>query len=155
TNESSLSAFFMNGQLCSGFLLIQTPLMLVLSFAGMSSNRKILARATATLIAPALLLTQTRSSWLGLLVSMFLLTAVALRQPKSRRRLMRYKHRLVPPLVILIGSLGLFLVVSRTTPSLAARVRTLASPSRDASFTWRLRMWKGAWELIQERPLLG
>jgi O-antigen ligase len=155
TNESSLSAFFMNGQLCSGFLLIQTPLVLVLAFAGNSVNRKILARATAILIAPALLLTQTRSSWLGMLAAMLLLAAIALREPKTRRRLMRQKHQVVPPLAILIGSLGLFLVVTRTSTLVSLRAHTLSSPARDASFIWRLRMWKGAWELIRERPLLG
>jgi O-antigen ligase len=155
TDESSLSAFFMNGQLCSAFLLIQTPLVLVLAFTGTSTSRKILARAAATLIAPALLLTQTRSSWLGLLVSTLLLAAIALRQPKTRRRLRLYRHRLVPPIAILIGSLGLFLVITRTSALVTLRARTLTAPTRDASFVWRLEMWRGAWELIRARPLLG
>jgi O-antigen ligase len=155
TEESSLSAFFMNGQLCSAFLLIQTPLVLVLAFAGTSSSRKILARAAAILIAPALLLTQTRSSWLGLLFSLFLLGVLSLRQPKVRRWLLRHRHRLVPPLAILIGSLGLFLVITRTSTLVSVRARTLSAPARDASFVWRLKMWKGAWELIRERPLFG
>jgi O-antigen ligase len=153
--ETSMSSSFGNGQLFSGFLLLLLPLLVALSFSAAEGTLRVMAQFAIALAVPALLLAQTRSSWIGMAVALLVLGALALRYTPAERRGALPKHQLVVPLAALVGALGLFLVVSRMTPVIAARAKTLATASQDASFAWRLEMWKGAWQLIRERPLLG
>jgi O-antigen ligase len=154
-HETSMSSSFGNGQLFSGFLLLLLPLLLAIACGDSSPVRKILAQAGTAAAIPALLLTQTRSSWVGVLFALGTLALLAWRYTNAGRNFMGQKHQMVVPLAIVVGALGLFLFASRSTPMLAARAKTLAHASQDASFAWRLEMWQGAWKLIRERPLFG
>jgi O-antigen ligase len=153
--ETSMSSSFGNGQLFSGFLLLLLPLLVALAFSAAEGRLRLMAQFAIALAVPALLLAQTRSSWIGMAAALLVLGALALRFTPAARRGALPKHQIVVPLAALVGALGLFLVVSRMTPVIAARAKSLATASQDASFAWRLQMWRGAWQLIRERPLLG
>jgi O-antigen ligase len=154
TNDSSMASSFGNGQLFSGFLLLLLPLLVVLAFDEAEPIRKIAAQTALILTAPALVLAQTRSSWIGALVALAVLGYLSYSSmpPGS---LARHRHRIVAPVVIVVGALGLFLVASQTLPMVRARAATLGNATRDPSLGWRVEMWKGAWQLIRERPLFG
>jgi O-antigen ligase len=152
---TSMSSSFGNRQLFAAFLLMLVPLMLVLSFSEVDPRRKIAAQVAAVISVSALLMAQTRSSWLGAIVALVALGVMALRYAAPGTSFARQKHQMVLPLVIVVGALSLFLLVSRTAPILTARATTLTAPTQDLSFGWRLEKWMGALELIRQRPLTG
>src|SRR5262249_14696153 len=94
TSQTSMSSSFGNGQLFSGFLLLLIPLLVVLAFNEAEPVRKIAAQTALTLAAPALLLAQTRSSWIGALGSLAVLGFLTLSAvpPGS---LARNRHQIV------------------------------------------------------------
>jgi O-antigen ligase len=153
-DPSGVTVSFENKQLFAGFLLMLVPLLLALSFADLEPRRRITARAAAVLAVAALLLAQNRSSWLAALVAIAALGAMALRAG-TPGRFLRGRHRLVQPLAILLGGLGLFLAISHTAPAVTARAATLTSAATDGSLAWRRVMWKGAWTLIRAQPIFG
>lgn len=151
---TSIDAAFGNKQLFAGFLLLLLPLLLVLAFSEVGLKYRIPAQGAALLSVVALLLAQNRSSWLGMAVALVALIGMALSRT-SRHELSRLRHQWIVPVVIVGGAVGLFLTVTRTTPVVTARATTLAATSRDHSLAWRLGVWRGAWQLIRERPLFG
>jgi O-antigen ligase len=154
SDQSSMSSSFGNGQLFSGFLLIVLPLLVVTALGERELRYKIAAQVAAALGLLGLLLAQTRSSWLGGLVALAVLGLLAYRTaPPGSRALKR--HQILLPLIIAVGAIGLFTVISRTAPAVQARAATLRNAARDPSLEWRLERWKGAWRLILQRPLFG
>lgn len=154
SDQTSMSSSFGNGQLYSGFLLILLPLLLVLALSDPEWRHQVWAQAACSLGVFGLLLAQTRSSWIGALVALGVLGVLAWRAAPAGS-LARRRHQMVVPLVIAVGAIGVFLVVSQTAPIVRARVATLGNAARDPSLDWRLERWKGAWQLIREQPLFG
>jgi putative inorganic carbon (hco3(-)) transporter len=154
SDQTSMSASFGNGQLFSGFILILLPLLLVLALSEAELRHKIPAQMALALGTFGLLLAQTRSSWFGVLAALVVLGLLAWRT-SSPASLGRLRHQIVVPLVIAVGAIGVFLVVSNTAPMVRARAASLGNATRDPSLDWRLERWKGAWRLIRERPLFG
>lgn len=139
SDQTSMSSSFGNGQLFSGFLLMMLPLLLVLAFGEPELRHRIPAQIALGLGGFGLLLTQTRSSWLGALVALVVLALLAWRMapPASLGRL---RHQIVVPLVIAVGAIGLFLMASNTAPMVRAR----AASSRPLRGT---RAWAGGWSV--------
>jgi O-antigen ligase len=152
---TSMSSSFGNRQLFAGFLLMLVPLLLVLSFSELEPKRKIVAQVAAVIAVSSLLMAQTRSSWLGAIVALVALGAMALRHAAPGTSFARHKHQMVLPLLIVVGALSLFLLVSRTAPLLTERATSIAAPAKILSLQWRFDRWKGAQELIREKPLMG
>jgi putative inorganic carbon (HCO3(-)) transporter len=160
SGSASVTSSFGNKQLFAGFMVLLVPLLLALSFSDLELKHRIAARGAAirqvaaSLSVTALLLSQNRSSWVGVLVAVILLGVLTLRGAPLHR-LTRSRHRIVAPLAILLGSVGIFMLISGTGPVVKARAITLAEASQDSSFAWRLDLWQGAAALIRERPLVG
>jgi len=154
-DATSMSSSFGNRQLFAGFLLMLVPLLLVLSFGELDPRRKIVSQVAAVVAVSSLLMAQTRSSWLGAIVALVALGAMAIRFAPAGSSLARNKHQLVLPLMIVVGALGLFLLVTKTAPVITARGSTMAAPANDLSFQWRLEHWQAAWKMIREQPIFG
>jgi O-antigen ligase len=154
-DATSMSSSFGNRQLFAGFLLMLVPLLLVLSFGEPDPLRKMVAQVAAVVAVASLLMAQTRSSWLGAIVALIALGAMAIRYAPTGSSLARNRHQLVLPLVIVVGALSLFLLVSGSTPMLSSRAGTLASPQSDGSLGWRWNQWQGTCKMILEKPLFG
>src|SRR5207247_130006 len=125
------------------------------SFSEPHPLRKSAAQVAAALSIVALALAETRSAWMGVSVGLVALALMLLRRGSVTRQWTIRKHEFIVPVVTIVAGCGLFLFMSRSTPMLGARAQSLAAPVRDASFQWRLSMWRGGWQLIRQRPLLG
>ncbi len=88
------------------------------------------------------LFTGTRSGWLVSAAVLFLIAAL---YTKNKRKL------LAGMLVMAIGVAGIVVV----SPTLSARVRTISSPSDDASVMERFIIWKSAANIWKDYPVLG
>jgi O-antigen ligase len=151
----SFAGAFGNPQLLASFLVLMLPLMVVMGQADRNDGRRVAAQFAATLALAALLLTQNRSAWLGAAAGLALLGALALRHFADRRGLMRRKHLILAPLVVVLVALVGFFVASGTGATFLARASTLGSLGSDPSFGWRLQSWGAAFQMFLERPLTG
>jgi O-antigen ligase len=158
-DASGLCYPFGNAQLQAGFLMILSPLLVVLAFGEQHVLRRAAAQGAATFSLTALGMTGTRSAWLGLLVALLLLLLMAARStpgaPALGPRWARRKHELIVPAVILVTALGLSLSISEMAPVLRHRAGTLMAGARDGDLQWRLGMWRRGWKLLREQPLWG
>jgi O-antigen ligase len=154
TDRTTISSSFGNAQLFAGFLLLLVPLLVALSFSNLELKHKIAIQSAAVLAVTSLLLAQVRSAWLGGVVALVALAVLALRNlPPARAA--RPRSQLVAPLVTILGAVGVFLILSHSTGLVVARGQTLGAAAHDVDFRWRVNEWKGAYQLIRERPLFG
>jgi len=144
--------------LAGGFLCLLLPVVAAVAAAPTHPRRQIAARVILVLTVVTLLVTPTRSSWIGALAGMALFGVLAVRHmTRGVRHLREHRHRVVYPVVALGGALALMLWMSDVTERAAARAQTLAVASRgeDMSLGWRLNHWSAAIRAVARRPLVG
>jgi len=151
-----------NRQLLAAFLVLLLPVAIVFAqtgekfirplFATTAALRCLLATVATVMLAATLLLTNNRSSWLGSIVGLLVITALLLRTRKRREE--RKLHWIASPLVAL-ACLVLFLVLLGTESGVVERARTFTAPTQIGSFQQRLQLWSICKEMIRERPLMG
>jgi hypothetical protein len=107
------------------------------------------------LAVAALLLTQNRSAWAGAVVSLLVLGGLAARYATGTRSLLRHKHQILVPMLVIIGAIGLFFALSGQFGTFLARASTLTSGGSDKTLDWRFEMWRPAWAMFLQRPLAG
>jgi len=153
--DSPMSALFGNRQLLASFLLLVMPLLLVVSLVARNAPRKVVAQIAFTVVAAGLMMAQTRSAWAGAFVSLAVLGAVYASRSAGVRQLARHKHRAALLLVPVIGTVGLYVAVSLTSPALNARLQTLAHLAGDTNVLWRQHQWLGSWQMVLAHPWFG
>lgn len=129
-----------------GGLLAVGLVLLCGTFAGVLRHRRLtagvvcLAIAT-TLVAACLLLTKSRTAWIGLLLGLTVWAGL------------RYGRRGLPRKALLIagGLLALLIVAITATGGLDRLVVTEAPKS----LRYRFEYWIGAWDVIKESPIFG
>jgi O-antigen ligase len=162
-----MGAWLGNTELVSGLLVLLAPLAIAVAALDPDPARRVAGKFAAAVVLPALLLTQTRSAWLGLAVGLIVL-ALAARRAKGDPRPTTNDHRGTPPMALVgtrcrgslvallaLAGLAVFLKLTYSAPTLAKRAQTIRAPHADASFQWRLMMWDRAAKLIAARPLTG
>ena len=155
---------FSDHQLLGAFLMLMLPVMLMTGFSPTDPRRRLAAQATAVLCALCLLLTRTRSSWIGEGVALLVLAVLASRvlyRPGARRTTgerRRLMAQYAGPALVFACALALFVGWSQMGGSFAQRARTLTTTvlaGQDGSFQGRLPAWRGAAAMIEARPLAG
>jgi hypothetical protein len=131
----------------AGFLVIAILFLLYLAFIAQKRNQRVFVLTSLLVITPALFFTFSRSAWIALILSLGLLAFW----------LYRHKHYLwgntffkVVLLLILIAIILSF--------NLREPVMTRIMGGQDlevASIKLRFAFTKQAWQLIQDRPILG
>lgn len=118
------------------------------------------------IVTAGVLVAQTRATWLGLLAALVALVALGFGLLWQHRRRLGYL-----PLLVLLGSIALLAGVTQS-PLVTERLMAegdvirqllqgdwsavpLSSEAMRSSVGERLYSWRGAWELITQRPLLG
>lgn len=145
-------------------LMILLPMTLACCVSPTSQGRKTLALAALVVCVPALLLAQTRSSWIGAVVALLafgvlwiwrrqpVLASRGIQEPRDGRG-----QALVYGILVAVA-LGGFLLYAQQNGLFADRVRTLTTSvleGKEASLEWRFSTWRGAVKMIGEKPLLG
>ena len=143
-----------NPAFLAGFLLLSGFWAGLLAGQASSRTARVIWIVTSALIGWALVLTATRGALLGAYVGVVILIAYAALYGRFKRQRK----------FLLGGALGVFvllpfLVLGLARTPLAARslaLRRLATVSlTDQSVQSRLFLWRGAWQGIRERPVLG
>ncbi len=153
--DGKIAAAFGNSQLFAGFLVLAVPLVLVASQAEDHPFRRAAAQFALILAVAALLLTLNRSAWIGTAAGLTLLGALVLRSHGGGRDLMRQKHQILLPGLLIVGAVGAFFLLTATGGSVFARLLTLGSAGADATFRWRTDMWSAATQMFASSPIFG
>jgi O-antigen ligase len=141
-------------------LVLLTPLALSYAFhTGIEEKRRLMAMAAALTLGGLLLVSRTRSAWLGGAVELLVLAALYARfGPKSDEDGKQRRHpvqRVIssPAFIVALG-FGLFVAVAGVGPVLMKRA-SLAGALDDASLRERVNKWTGAALMASEKPLTG
>src|SRR5262249_37453919 len=141
--------------LFSGLLGVLLPLLLVASHADDHGARRSGAPFATILGLAARLVTMNRSAWLGTAVGVLVLGGLAMKYMGGQGRLLRNKHQIVLPVLLVVGAIGAFFFLSGFGSALHSRMETLAQPGSQASAIWRMDHAKAAWKMFLSRPLEG
>ncbi len=150
--------------LLGAVLLLLLPMALAAACAPVSQTRRTAALAALVLCSLALLLSQTRSAWVGAVISLLTFGGLLLftgrtapqRQEDSGSRRRGRVQALVYGLLVLCA-LGLFLLTAQQNVLLAGRARSLTTALQDkgGSVEWRFSTWRGALRMVAQKPLQG
>lgn len=150
--------------LFGAFVMFLIPITLAVILAPVTAARRLFAQATLIACVTAMLMAQTRSSWIGgaaaLLTFGGLLVSVRRAAPQQSYNPHKWSQLVQGGLIstLIILSLGCFLWLSPERETLYARARTLTTTvvrGKDNSTEWRFTAWAGAKAMIQQKPLIG
>jgi O-antigen ligase len=147
------TAAYGNSQLLGAYLVLQLPAAVVFSQLGERHHHRVLAWIAVEVLVIALLLTMSRSAWLGSLAGL-LATASVLRGQRGRLPAPRRRHRSGLVMAALIST-ALFLPLSGAGTAVVARAKTLTRVTAIGTIQWRLRMWSVCAGMIRDRPVAG
>ena len=151
-------------QLLGAFLLLLVPISLSVSLSPGGAYRRLYAQATFVACQIALLVSQTRSSWIGegVTLAMFggLLWWTGPRRIRGSSspagRLVQTQKTVSVAVVVLVATA--FVGLSPEREAVVARASTLTSTvleGRDDAFQWRVSAWAGAKKMVRQKPFLG
>lgn len=148
---------FGNPNFLSSYLVMVLPVALALWLAAKSAGRRVMLAAVTITCFMALLSTMTRSSWVGAMVALSAVAALALiferRQTVARRKTLIGLCVVVCALTLwwprsdVEGTTGTF--VQRLTES------AKATTTNYQSYDQRRLIWSCAWHMVKENPVLG
>lgn len=150
--------------LFGAFIMLLIPMALATSIAPVAPGRRLFAQASLAIYVTAMLMAQTRSSWIGCVAALLtfsgLLFSVKRATPRKNDHSNKWQQvvqgGMIPVLAVL--AVGCFVWLSPDRDTLCARVRTLTTTvvrGRDVSTEWRFTAWAGAKAMIRRKPLMG
>ncbi|HLK57775.1 MAG TPA: O-antigen ligase family protein [Chthonomonadaceae bacterium] len=149
------TGLFGDHQLLGSFMMILLPLVGVTAITERAPTRKLIAQVATVLTVVALLLSHSRSAWIGSAVGMTALGILALVLNSNRGKYSHRKHEAVLPLGLLAVAIGFFFLVSPQAASIVDRAQTLTHARTTRGWQYRERMWMGALQMVKEHPLTG
>ena len=156
----NLTATYVNSNSMSAYLELTIPLAIGLFLSGLLASRRGHRYRIATFILPpaicamtaALIFTHSRDGWISFFVSLFFLSFLLLRiRQKTPKILTKVVMITLVILIILgtVGSIGLYQAVKNRSATSAS------NPFKGVPFQWRIDVYRGALQMIVDRPLLG
>jgi O-antigen ligase len=155
------ASLFGSRLMAGAFLALVLPVVAAAAAVRMDLQRQIATRVVLVLTVVTLIVTPTRSSWMGAVVGMALFGLLALRHlTEGVQRLWSQRRYAVYPAAALGGALALLLLTGADTDiprTIAARAQTAddALQGRDDSFQDRLERWQATAGAIRRQPWLG
>ena len=156
TRSQHATGMFGDHQLFGSFLMILLPVVAVVAITEKNPNRQLVAQAATVLATTCLLLTQARSAWIGTAAGLATLGVLALVAAHANgSKTVVQKHQVVMPIVLLVVAAGFFLLILPQSNVLLTRATSLQGGA--AVNTWAIRQhtWRGAMQMIGQRPLTG
>ena len=142
------------------FVCVLPPLFAV-SLSDAPLARRLTALAAFLSGGIALGLAQTRSAWVGVLVSAAVFAALLVWTRASARRPPLTRSRRLHALLlggVALGGLAYLLMTAPQTARVQARLQTLTTATaqdKESLVVWRFQAWRGARRMIAQKPLLG
>jgi O-antigen ligase len=143
---------FGDHQLFGAFLMILFPATIMAALTEMDATRQVTARVIAALTGICLLMTGTRTAWVGAIIEILALGAFSLIATRNRKKQQTDRRQYLIPILIVVACAVLFVAMGGAGSVIGNR---LNAESRTASLAYRQRMWYGAMELIKLKPLQG
>jgi len=139
---------FGNPNFLAGHMLCVLPFAFLKAFApGKKTAARLFFLMAASVMAAALVLSQTRSAYLGLLVSCAVFIAASLRLPGEIKGMK-------PAGIITVIAVIIIALYSLSDPSMKKRISD-AFTSGDEAGRIRVSLWKNTMYMIKDAPLLG
>jgi len=163
SSTGATTALFGNKQPLASLLMILLPIVAVIAINEKGTNRQYVAQFATVLTAGCLLLSQTRSGWMGATAGLLTLGVLALMSALRKQsstagsgNLAAQKHKLVLPVMLVVVSIGFFSLMANQNSAIMERASTLSNLAEHASVQERVQHnWAGAMEMIKARPLTG
>ncbi len=149
------TGLFGDHQLLGSFLMIILPFICVAALSESNPNKQLVAQTSAVFTIIALLLAQARSAWVGTACGITVLAVMLLWNASYRNALVRKKHEVVMPLMLIAVAVGFFFLVSPESGSIGDRMHSTLNGSSESAVAYRAQLADGAIAMIKERPLSG
>lgn len=147
TQDHSLAGTFYRTNDLAGYLLLIIPLALGGLFNASQNHWRAYYGTSTLVLAVSLMSTNSRTSWLAMILSLALLLYVY-RQQFLRKKTLGISILII---VLMIGGLAF------NWESIGARLDTLTHLSilKENATSWRIHLLKDAWNMFLDRPVLG
>ena len=145
------SSLFGDHQLYGAMMMMLFPMTLVAAITEKQQMRQIIAQVVAAITFICLILSQTRTSWLGGIAEVIALLIFTLIKPK-RNNTQERKVQYIVPVLIVIACGGMFMALGGANSAMFARFN---SESSKEATDYRYKMWYAAEEMIKRSPLIG
>jgi O-antigen ligase len=152
---TNLAGAFQNRQLFAAFLGLLLPVLLGVAAGTRQRSWKIAAHCGSILALAALLLTQCRSAWFGLAISLLVFGGLSLLYVWKWEAIQKKKHELFLAPLVAVVVLGGLLATTQLAGPLQWRAGTVQRLGEDRTFQTRLQMWNVAERMIAARPVTG
>ena len=142
-------------QLYGSVLLLLLPFTAAFALSAKSMSWRWGALAALTAGTLCLLLSQTRSAWIGMAVASAVFGWLWLSRPASRPR--QWRVVLIPLALLFLGLLCVWLLTEPADQQAAVshRAATLTALPQDESWQSRLSLWRGTAKMVAAHPALG
>lgn len=137
---------FGNPILLGGYLSLMLPSSIGLLIGSKTAGEKILYSISTVVIASCLIMAMSRAAWLGIIVGLITMAALAI-----KRRSVSWRVTIIPVAAVL--SATILTLISVGLPVIASRVTSIIT--LDGSTANRLLMWDSAIKMISSKPLFG
>lgn len=156
-DNSRATGLFGNAQTLSSVLMMLLPVAAVVAITEKGMNRQLAAQVATVMMAACLLLTQTRSSWLGAAVGFVVLGSLTLLAASRNRKpgFAAKKHEVVLPVMLLVAAIGFFVIAWPNTAAFFQRATTLANASSQKTFQMRQSEWNQSLSMFKSNPWTG
>jgi len=153
--DTGLVGPYHDHQLYGSVLLLLLPFTGAFALSARSGSWRWGALAALTAGTLCLLLSQTRSAWIGMAAASAVFGWLWLSRPASRPR--QWRVVLVPLTLLLLGLLCVWLLTEPADQQAAVshRAATLTALPEDESWQSRLRLWRGTAKMVAAHPTLG
>jgi putative inorganic carbon (HCO3(-)) transporter len=146
------ATLFGDHQLFGAFLMILFPVTLIAAVTERDTKRAVAAQIGAALTFICLLMTGTRTAWLGGMAELIALPLLSLIGSRNKNRIVQRKQQYFIPILIVVVCAGGFAALGGFGGLLAAR---WSAESKSVSIAYRQRMWYAAEEMIKQKPVFG
>jgi putative inorganic carbon (HCO3(-)) transporter len=151
------TGLFGDHQLYGSVLMALLPVAAAIAVSEKSAARQLFARCATVLVAAGLLISHSRSGWIGAGAAITFLVVVSLVQMVRKHRSQAHlkKHEIVPTVVLLVAAVGVFMFLWPHSSTVLGRANTLTAVSTDGTWHSRQLAWAGAEKMIAQSPLTG
>jgi O-antigen ligase len=149
------TGLFGDHQLLGSFLMIILPFVCVAALTEQSPNKQLIAQISAVSTVIALLMSQARSAWVGSASGITVLAIMLLWNASYRNSMVRKKHEVVMPIMLIAVAVGFFFLVSPESGNIGDRMHSTLNGSSESAVAYRAQLADGALAMIKERPITG
>ena len=146
------TSLFGDHQLYGALMMMLFPITLVAAITEKQRWRQITAQSVAAITFVCLIITETRTSWVGAIAEVVALLIFSQIAPKRNNQEPSNRKQYLIPALIVLTCAGLFVGLGGANGALSSRLNGI---SNQKAMDYRNRMWFAAWKMIERSPVFG